>query len=95
MKNIKEKIEEAKKSGPHKPADNSGLPKLRPLKNIPNWCMSYPDFYDKIDEIWDDWDKEDNRLFIATLMYFITGDEDADGFGPAMIKAKIKDLYHE
>ena len=58
--------------------------------------MSYPEFYDKIDNIWDDDDWENNnKLFIATMVYFMTGDEDADGYSPAMIKAKIKDLYHK
>ena len=86
MKNIQDKIIES----------NDKLPKLRPLKKIPEWCMSYPEFYDKIDKIWDDDDLENNnKLFIATMVYFMTGDKDADGYGPAMIKAKIKDLYHK
>lgn len=85
MKDIKERIEEAKKDE---------LPKLRPLKKVPKWCMSYPDFHDRIEEIWDEW-KDGDRGFIATMVYFMTGDEEAEDYGWSMIEAKIKSLYHK
>ena len=85
MKDIKERIEEAKKDK---------LPKLRPLKKVPEQCMSYPDFCDRVEEIWDEW-KDGDRGFIATMVYFMTGDEEAEDYGWSMIKAKIKDLYHK
>lgn len=85
MKDIKDKIVEAKKDE---------LPKLRPLKKVPDWCMSYPDFCDRIEEIWDEW-KDGDRGFIATMVYFMTGDEDAENYGWSMIKEKIKSLYHK
>ena len=85
MKNIQDKIVEAKKDE---------LPKLRPLKKVPDWCMGYPDFCDKIEEIWDNWE-DGNRNFIATMVYFMTGDEDAEDYGWSMIKEKIKNLYHK
>jgi len=85
MRDIKDIIVEAKKDE---------LPKLRPLKKVPEWCMSYPDFRDRIEEIWDEW-KDGDRGFIATMVYFMTGDEDAEDYGWSMIEAKIKDLYHK
>lgn len=85
MRDIKDKIVEAKKDE---------LPKLRSLKKVPEWCMSYPDFHDRIEEIWDEW-KDGDRGFIATMVYFMTGDEDAEDYGWSMIEAKIKDLYHK
>lgn len=84
MKNIQDKIIES----------NDKLPKLRPLKKVPEWCMSYPEFHDRIEEIWDEW-KDDDRGFIATMIYFMTGDEEAEDYGWSMIEAKIKDLYHK
>ena len=85
MKDIKDRIEEVKKDE---------LPKLRPLKKVPKWCMSYPDFHDRIEEIWDEW-KDGDRGFIATMVYFMTGDEEAEDYGWSMIEAKIKSLYHK
>lgn len=70
------------------------LPKLRPLKDVPNWCMSYPEFRDKIEDIWDKWE-DDDRLFIATMVYFMTGDKEAEDYGWSMIQEKIKSLYHK
>jgi len=85
MRDIKDKIAEAKKNE---------LPKLRHLKKVPEWCMSYPDFHDRIEEIWDEW-KDGDRGFIATMVYFMTGDEDAEDYGWSMIEEKIKSLYHK
>lgn len=97
MIDIKDKIVEAKK---HKNDElstkdkKSELPKLRQLKKIPEWCSSYPDFCDKIEEIWDGMGRYD-KLFVATMVYFMTGDEEAIDYDWSMIKEKIKDLYHK
>ena len=82
MKNLKDKIDKAK---------NTGLPQLRKLKNIPEWCDAYPDFCDKIEELWDNGDK----LFVSTLIYFMTNDKHSNKNDWNMIKMKIKDLYHK
>lgn len=97
MIDIKDKIVEAKK---HKNDElskkdkNSELPKLRPLKKIPSWCMTYPDFLDRVDEIWGNLGSDDKN-FVATMIYFMTGDEDAENYNWFMIKEIIKDLYHK
>ena len=95
MIDIKDKIVEAKK---HKNDElstkdkKSELPKLRPIKKIPSWCMSYPDFLDRVDEIWGNLGSDDKN-FVATMIYFMTGDEDAENYNWFMIKEIIKNLY--
>ena len=97
MIDIKDKIVEAKK---HKNDElskkdkNSELPKLRSLKKIPSWCMGQPDFLDRVDEIWGNLGSDDKN-FVATMIYFMTGDEDAEDYNWFMIREIIKDLYHK
>jgi len=81
MKNITTKINETR---------NSRLPKLQKLNNTPNWLMAYPDFCNKMEEIWDD----DRKLF-ATIMYFITKNEKVNEYGWSSMKIELKDLYHQ
>jgi hypothetical protein len=70
--------------------EKSELPKLRKLKNIPDWVIPYPDFCDKMEEIWDD-----DRSLFTSIMYFITKNEKIDEQGWSSMKVDIKDLYHE
>jgi len=70
--------------------EKSELPKLRKLKKLPDWVMSYPDFCDKMEEIWDN-----DKKFLASIMYFITKNEDVEGYGWNSMKVDIKDLYHQ
>ena len=46
---------------------------------------------DKIEELWDNGDK----LFVSTLIYFMTNDKHSNKNDWNMIKMKIKDLYHK
>lgn len=52
--------------------------------------MSYPDFCDKMEEIWDN-----DKKLLTTIMYFITKNEDVEGYGWSNMKVDIKDLYHQ
>lgn len=54
--------------------------------------MSYPDFLDRVDEIWSNLGADDKN-FVATMIYFMTGDEDAEDYNWFMIHEIIKDLY--
>lgn len=76
MKDIKNLLEEK-------------LPNIPKLKNNPDWIMAYPDFCDKMEEIWDD----DRKLF-ATIMYFITKDEKMNENGWSSMKLELKNLYN-
>ena len=66
-----------------------GLPNLSKLKKNPEWISSYPDFKDKMEEIWDD-----DKLFASTLMYFLTAGEFDDGSSFSDYKIAIQKLYH-
>ena len=54
--------------------------------------MAYPDFLDRVDEIWGNLGSDDKN-FVATMIYFMTGDEDAEDYNLFMIREIIKDLY--
>jgi len=68
---------------------NGGLPNLPKLKKNPEWISSYPDFKEKMEEIWDD-----DKLFASTLMYFINGEFD-DNSSLSDYKIGIHKLYHK
>ena len=54
--------------------------------------MGCPDFCDRVDEIWSNLGSNDKN-FVATMIYFMTGDEYAENYNWFMIKEIIKDLY--
>ena len=83
MKNIVNVLNEAK-------VGKDSLPILSKLKKNPEWLTSYPDFCDKMEEIWDN-----DKKFFSTIMYFITKNEKINEQGWPSMKVDLTDLYHK
>lgn len=73
-----------------KKGNSNGLPTLRKLKNTPNWLESYPDFMDKIEELWNN-----DQSFATTLGYFMTNGKINENTSWKEAREEFKNLYHK
>lgn len=65
------------------------LPNLPHLKNIPDYVMSYTNFLDYIENLWDN-----DQDVAITIMYFISNGKITENSSWYDVKDVIKELYH-